>query len=226
MLEAHHFRVPIAGMVRNFTASKALTSANANRRFAISLGVIEGVGYAAAAVVLAIYFIYDFERMRGLLYALTPRRYHLRLARILLNLGPIVGGYMRGQAITSLAIGVFTFGLLTFCGVPNALGVRRLRWTHGRDSVYRRVFSHGAVRGCRTLAGNGDRDDRSPRGWLGIKNLKSRVVVPKVYGRTLRLPSAVIILALLWAEIGRHCRSAVGAAFGGPPCRCSWRITA
>ena len=42
-------------------------------------------------------------------------------ARILLNLGTIVGGYMRGQLITSASIFVFTFGLLLVCKVPNAL---------------------------------------------------------------------------------------------------------
>src|SRR3954464_3734293 len=45
----------------------------------------------------------------------------MRLARILHNLEAIVGGYMRGQLITSAAIGAFTFLLLVICRVPNAL---------------------------------------------------------------------------------------------------------
>ena len=212
MLEAHHFTVPIAGMVRNFTASKALTSANAKSAIAISLGVIEGVGYAAAAVVLAIYFIYDFERMRGFLYALTPRRYHLRLARILLNLEPIVGGYMRGQAITSLAIGVFTFGLLYFCGVPNALVFAAFA---GLMDVIPFIGGFLATVPCVVAA--------LSRGtviamivllaMVGYQEFESRVVVPKVYGRTLRLPSAVIILALL---VGGKLGGIVGALLALP----------
>jgi len=47
----------------------------------------------------------------------------MRLARILQNLEAIVGGYMRGQLITSAAIGVFTYLLLVICGVPNALSL-------------------------------------------------------------------------------------------------------
>jgi len=71
------------------------------------------------------------------------------------------------------------------------------------------------------LARNGNRDDRSPRdGW--VSRIESRVLVPKVYGRALRLPSAAIIVALL---VGGNWGGIVGALlalpFGGPPCRCS-----
>ena len=212
MLEAHRLTEPIAGIVRNFTAAKAATIANANSAIAISLGIIVGVGYAAFAVVLAIYFISDFERMRGFLYALTPRRYHLRLARILLNLGPIVGGYMRGQAITSLAIGVFTFGLLTLCGVPNALVFAAFA---GLMDVIPFIGGLLATTPCLVAA--------LPRGtgiatiiflaMVGYQEFESRVVVPKVYGRTLRLPSAVIILALL---VGGKLGGIVGALLALP----------
>jgi len=211
-LEAYRLTAPIAGIVRNFTATKAATSANANSAIAISLSVIEEAGYVAAAVVLAIYFIYDFERMRGFLYALTPRRYHLRLARILLNLGPIVGGYMRGQAITSLAIGVFTFGLLTLCGVPNALVFAAFA---GLTDVIPFIGGLLATAPCVVAA--------LSRGtviativllaMVGYQEFESRVVVPKVYGRALRLPSAVIILALL---VGGKLGGIVGALLALP----------
>lgn len=38
----------------------------------------------------------DRDRLRGRLFAVIPRRHHIRLARILINLGTIVGGYIRG----------------------------------------------------------------------------------------------------------------------------------
>jgi predicted PurR-regulated permease PerM len=146
--------------------------------------------------VLAIYFISDFESMRGVLYALTPRRYHLRLARILLNLELIVGGYMRGQVITSLAIGIFTFNLLHFCGVPNALVLAAFA---GLTDVIPFIGGLLATAPCVIAA--------LSRGtgiativllaMVGYQEFESRVLVPKVYGRTLRLPSAAIIVALL-----------------------------
>lgn len=196
MLEAHRLTEPIAGIVRNFTATKAATIANASSAIAMSLDIAVGIGYAASAVVLAIYFVYDFERTRGFLYALTPRRYHLRLARILLNLEPIVGGYMRGQVITSLAFGVFTFGLLYCCGVPNAVVFAAFA---ALMDVIPFIGGWLATTPCLVAA--------LPRG-TGIvtiifiamvvyQEFESRVLVPKVYGRALRLPPAAIIVALL-----------------------------
>jgi len=212
MLEAHRLTEPIAGIVRNFTAAKAATIANANSAIAISLGVFVGLGYAAFAVVLAIYFISDFERMRGVLYALTPRRYHLRLARILLNLEPIVGGYMRGQVITSLAFSIFTFGLLYFCGVPNALVFAAFA---GLMDVIPFVGGWLATAPCVVAA--------LSRGtgiatiiflaMVGYQEFESRVLVPKVYGRALRLPSAVIIVALL---VGGKLGGMIGALLALP----------
>src|SRR4051812_43411277 len=68
----------------------------------------ELVVYTVTTIALAFYLIADRERVRGFLYALVPRRYHVRTARLLLSLETIVGGYMRGQALTSVLIGGFT----------------------------------------------------------------------------------------------------------------------
>jgi predicted PurR-regulated permease PerM len=212
MLEGHLLTAPIAGIVRNFTATKAATSANANSAIAISLSVIEVVGYAASVVVLAIYFISDFERMRGLLYALTPRRYHLRLARILLNLEPIVGGYMRGQVITSLAISIFTFALLYFCGVPNALPLAAFA---GLTDVIPFIGGLLATAPCVVAAFSRGTGIATIvlLAMVGYQEFESRVLVPKVYGRALRLPSAAIIVALL---VGGKLGGIVGALLALP----------
>ena len=52
-----------------------------------------------------------------------PRHHHVKLAQILLELKVIVGGYMRGQLITSVAISVFMFVLLTVLGRADALAL-------------------------------------------------------------------------------------------------------
>ena len=43
------------------------------------------------------------------------------MSRIVVNLETIVGGYMRGQLITSVLMSVFTLIVLSFARVPNAL---------------------------------------------------------------------------------------------------------
>src|SRR5205807_8882590 len=84
---------------------------------------VMALGWAVTTLFLSFYLLADGKRMQGALYAVVPRDYHMRLARILHNLEVIVGGYMRGQVITSAAISAFTFVLLVSCGVPNALSL-------------------------------------------------------------------------------------------------------
>ncbi len=89
-------------------------------------------------VVRALYLIADRDRARGALYALVPRDYHIRLTRIVANLETIVGGYMRGQLITSFAIGVFVFALLTLLKVPGAFPLAAIAVVRGGDKRVRR----------------------------------------------------------------------------------------
>jgi len=147
-------------------------------------------------VVLSIYLLADGKRAQGVAYALVPRDYHMRLARIIQNMETIVGGYMRGQLITSAAIGVFTFLLLLICRVPNALSlalfaavVDVIPFIGGFMVVAPAVLA-ALPRGV-------------PAAGLVLVALsvymefESRVLVPKVYGKVLRLSPSMVILALL-----------------------------
>jgi putative heme transporter len=211
-LEAHPFTAPVANAVRAFKPQKAVEHVDAASAVVASLGVAEVIGYGASAVVLAIYFIADGERTRGYLFALFPRRYHVRLARVILNLGTIVGGYLRGQVITSLAIGVFTFGLLSIARVPNALALAAfaavtdvIPFVGGLLATTPAVLvalSRSTVAGVVVLAA-----------MVGYQELESRVIVPRVYGRALRLSSAVVVIALL---VGGKVGGIVGALLALP----------
>jgi putative heme transporter len=195
-LESHHLTAPMADAIRSFNPEKRLKSLDMSSALAASLGVVEVIGYLATSVVLAIYFIADGERTRGFLFAVFPRRFHVRLARVLLNLETIVGGYLRGQVITSLAIGVFTFALLTITRVPNALALAAfaavtdvIPFVGGllatTPAVLVSLSRSGVVTGIVLCA------------MIGYQEFESRVIVPRVYGRALRLSSAVVVLALL-----------------------------
>ena len=89
----------------------ALVQSSAGTAWEYSSKAVELVAYFASAVFLALYIMIDATRLRGGLFALVPRGFHLRLSRILLNLETIVGGYIRGQALTSLFMAVFVFVL-------------------------------------------------------------------------------------------------------------------
>ncbi len=173
---------------------------------------VEFVAYALTTVVLAFYLIADRERVMGFAYALIPRRFHLRVARILLDMETIVGGYVRGQAITSLCMGLFAFTLLRILDVPNALALAVLAaftdlipfigaWLTTVPAVLA-ALSLGPGRALIVLLA-----------MVFYQEFESRVLIPRVYGQTLRLSPVAVTLALL---VGGKLLGIVGALLALP----------
>lgn len=211
-LEAHPSTASLANAVRAFKPQGVIRHLDAAAAVVASLDVAEVIGYGATAVVLAIYFLADGERTRGTLFALFPRRFHVRLARVIMNLETIVGGYMRGQVITSLAIGAFTFGLLSILRVPNPAALAAFAAV---TDVIPVVGGLLATTPAALMASS-----RSTlvavivtAAMVGYQEVESRVIVPRVYGRALRLSSAVVVIALL---IGVKVGGIVGALLALP----------
>lgn len=210
-LEEHKLTAPLADLVRRFGSTESTTGAG-EQVIAISSQVAKVIGYAVTAVFLAVYILVDGERARGALFAVVPRQYHLRLARILLNLETIVGGYIRGQLITSGAIAVFTFGLLAVFQVPNALALAVFA---GLTDVIPFVGGIIAMTPAVLAA--------LPQGagvaiailviMIVYQEFESRILVPRVYGRVLRLSAATVIIALL---IGGMLLGVLGALLALP----------
>lgn len=185
----------IAVAVRDLRYDALIKSAGA-QVLAVSARMVEIFAYGAGAFFLALYMMIDSDRLRGALFLATPRPHHIRLSRVLLNLETIVGGYIRGQLITCVFMGVFMFILLTACSIPNALA---LAFFGGVADVLPFVgifltmgpallasLSQGAVVTVIVLVL-----------MLCYEEFESRVLVPVVYGRALRLPSSVVLFALI-----------------------------
>jgi predicted PurR-regulated permease PerM len=194
-LQRNRWSVPFAASVRNTRAPEVLADAT---RSAISHSsqIIEVVGGLVSAVFFALYLLVDRDRMRGGLFAVVPRHYHVRLSRVMLGLETIVGGYMRGQVLTSLLMSIFTFAVLTVAGVPAAIA---LAFFAGLADVLPYVgallatgpaviaaFAKGPTTAVVVLCV-----------LMAYQEFESRFIVPRVYGHVLRLPATVVMIALL-----------------------------
>jgi predicted PurR-regulated permease PerM len=195
MLDGNKLGAPFAGSIRALNPSDLGKKAQ-ELGFSYGPKVLEIGAYAITAFFLALYLMLDRDRMRGALFALLPRDYHLRTSRVLLNLETIVGGYMRGQALTSLLMAVFTFVVLTIAGVPNALALALFAGVAdvlpyigvvlACGPAFIAALSQGTTTALVVLAVLG-----------AYQELESRVIVPRVYGTVLRLPPASVMIALL-----------------------------
>jgi predicted PurR-regulated permease PerM len=194
-LARSHLSAPLATRLRGLKAD-ALTGALGTTAFAFSLRFFGAVALGLSALFLGLYIMIDRDRLRGGLYALVPRSHHVRLSRIMMNLETIVGAYIRGQVVTCLLMALFTFGLLWACGVENALAIAAfagladvLPYIGPLLSVgpaFLAALSRGPVVAVVVLLL-----------MLAYEEFESRVLVPRIYGRALRLPSSVVLFALL-----------------------------
>lgn len=156
----------------------------------------ELIAYTITTIALAFYLIADRERVRGFLYALIPRHYHVRTARLMLALETIVGGYMRGQALTSALIGGFTYVLLLVLHVPNALILAILAGFTDLIPYIGPVLATAAPVLFALSRG-------VPVAIIVLvalvlyEELESRLIIPRVYGKTLRLSPVAVTIALL-----------------------------
>lgn len=163
-------------------------------------------------IVLTFYLLADAERVKGFTFALTPRRFHVRAARILLDMELVVGGYVRGQALTSLLMGLFVFGILWIAGTPNALALAVV-------AAFADLIPFvGGVLAIASAALATVTQGALPAVLVGVAILvylqvESNFLVPRIYGQTLRLSPLAVVVSLL---IGGQLLGIVGALLALP----------
>jgi predicted PurR-regulated permease PerM len=163
---------------------------------AFSRGLLELLAYGAGAVFLALYIMIDRDRLRGALFAVIPRTHHMKLSRIMLHLETIVGGYVRGQVITCALMALFLFVVLTVTGVPNAVAIAAFG---GIADVlpFVGIFVTMIPAVLAALAVGSVPATAVFILLLCYEEFESRVLMPLIYGRALRLPSSIVLFALI-----------------------------
>jgi predicted PurR-regulated permease PerM len=194
-LQQSRLAAPLADSLRT-VKYEGLARAMASSALSYSTRAVELVGGIFSSVFLALYIMVDRERLRGGLFALVPRAHHVRLSRVLVNLETIVGGYIRGQVVTSVLMSTFVFALLMVFRLPNAVAIATFAGIAdvlpyigvflSVGPVVAAALSHGPVTTGIVLVA-----------MIAYEEMESRFLVPRIYGRALRLPSSMVLVALL-----------------------------
>ena len=156
--------------------------------------VAVGVFSSLTIAVLTVYLLIDAPDIARVIYKLVPQGREPEVERLLASFRRVVGGYIRGQAITSAIIGVYTFAVLVALGVHSALAFGVLAAFMDIVPIIGAVLAVGPP----VLAAL----EQSPTRALVVLGLllayqqfEDRYLVPRVYGSTLRLPPLVVLLA-------------------------------
>lgn len=153
---------------------------------------------ASTITVLAItaYLLVDTPRLSAFLYQFVPPGREPDVDMLLKALGRVVGGYVRGQLITSVAIAVFTFIVLYALQVPNAVAFAVLA---GFADIIPLVGAFIAV-----IPPVVATFDISPTKAVIVlvllllyQQFEDRFLTPRVYGQTLSLPPLIVLIAIL-----------------------------
>jgi predicted PurR-regulated permease PerM len=198
-LAGSHVTSPLAELLRKVHSGDLLRMAASNA-YEYSSRAIAILAYVLSSIFLALYIMIDRDRLRGGLFLVVPRSHHIRLSRVMLNLETIVGGYIRGQLITSVFMAIFVFILLKACDVPNALAVAVFTGVADVLPYIGALLSVGAAV-LASLSRGPDIIIVVLVLMLAYEAFESRVLVPRIYGRALRLPSSVILFSLLSGSV-------------------------
>ena len=167
-------------------------------RVAVDYGqrVVFGILSAGTVIVLTAYLLNDAPKMKAYLFRFLPHAREAEADQVIEALGRVVGGYIRGQIITSVLISAFTLVVLLAAGVPNALGFAILA---GFADVIPLVGAFIAIIPV-TFAAFRESSAQAIGVLVALlfyQQLEDRYIVPRVYGSTLGLQPMVVLLAVL-----------------------------
>ena len=194
------------------TGPSSVISSIGERALTYAGTAVQSLFYSLIAIVLAFYLLADHERVQGFFFALLPRHYHLRSARVLLDMETIVGGYVRGQLLTSFLIGAFTFITLAIAGVPNAFALAVFAAAADLIPLVGAVLAVIVP----TLASFSSGTPVVIGVFIALfiyNQIENHILIPRVYGQTMRLSPVAVLIALL---IGGQLLGLIGALLALP----------
>lgn len=151
---------------------------------------------ALTVLIVTTYLILDARRIDTMLYDKLPRKYHHHVRYMLATLQDVVGGYIRGQVLTSAIITGFAFVLLLVLRVPNPLPLALVAGVGDVIPVIGVVVIVAPL-SLAALSVSVQAGAIVAVAMVVYVWVENNILVPRIYGETLSLPPLVIFLSLI-----------------------------
>lgn len=168
---------------------------------------LSGVTTTLVVLIIALYFVLDGRRFYAWLLAYVPREHREKMARTLPEVSDVVFGYVRGQVLTSLLFAVFTAVVLWALKVPASLPLALLAAVCDVIPVVGIVVATVPAM-MLALTVSPSTAALVAGLYVGYHLLEAYVIVPRVYGKSLRLSTLGVLLALI---VGGSLQGIIGA---------------
>ena len=171
------------------------------RFLAVGAGFVQGIANALVLLVLTVYLLVDGERVYNWVARYLPPRQRAKVRRALPEISNVVGGYLLGQALTSLLFGVFAFVVLWLLDVPQPLLLAVVAALADAIPIAGILIATVpavllALTVSPTAAG------MAFLLYLAYQQVENYLIVPRVYRGTLQISSfAVLVAVLVGAEL-------------------------
>ncbi len=147
-------------------------------------------------VVLTAYLLLEMPNLVRFVQQFIPAGKEAEYDDLWVNVSRVVGGYLRGQFITSMTIGVYTFMILRIIGIPNPLAFAVVA---GFADIIPIIGAFIAIIPPVAAA----LQESSTQALvvlallLAYQQFEDRFFIPRVYGRSLNLPPIIVLIAVL-----------------------------
>jgi len=180
--------------------------------WAAAVTIFGGLVSFVTVLVLTFYLLLERESIINVLIDFLPVAHKDKILSVFQKAGVKIGAWFRGQLILCLAIGVIDFIILAIFGIPYALvlgilgGILEVVPTIGPIlSAVPAILLALAISPWTALF--------VALSYLGVQQLESQILVPKVMGKVVGVSPVIIILALL---IGAKLLGIAGAILAVP----------
>ncbi len=160
-------------------------------------GVAEIVSVLLLAPVFAFYLLVDLDRMKRLIVDLTPPRLRDEVRFVGQNLGAALGGFVRGQLIVALIVGILSSIALNLLDVPFWLIIGLAAGLLNMVPFVGPFFGGALAVLVTLLEGKPTTALLAAGSFLLIQQIDNHLITPLIQRTRVRLSPLVIVLALL-----------------------------
>ncbi len=197
--------------------NQAIDRANLQDRLA-SLAVVSAqqtitIGVETfTVIVIAGYLLSDSRRLQLMLHEFVPRSSERHIEPLLEGMERVVGGYIRGQLLTSALFGVFAFVLSLALGVPDPLLMGIVAAIGDIIPIFGVPLAM-VITMVVALTQSIWQPIGVLIGYVVYGQLESHFLVPRIYARTVNMPPLLVIIATI---VGGSLDGFVGVFIGIP----------
>jgi len=161
-----------------------------------TLTIFGGLVSFLTVLVLTFYILVGKEKIKGILISFVPEKQKEQVVRIFQKVGLKIGAWVRGQIILCLLIGLVSYIILAIFKVPYALilaviaGVLEIVPNIGPilSGLVAILFALSISPFTALIVGIS---------YLGVQQLESQILVPKIMGKAVGVSPVLVIVALL-----------------------------